>query len=241
MPILLYNSGMKRALWLGLIAVAALSFAQGTALVRKPAKGDKLTYALELNMVLFGESATYTSTLTETVVDVDEKGNYSVEKAQSNYKVEVFGEEGTVNDSDLPKPVFTYSPTGELVSIKSDLKTADVYRMAQMEAIHLPNKEVKKDDVWSFEVPEDKERGTFKAKADYKITGEEKIGEEDVWIVSISYAEAEGPAPITANGTVWLSKKDSSVVKLELTWNNAPIPGSQSPISGSTKMERKAS
>jgi len=230
---------MKRAAWLGLIAFAALSLAQGTALVRKPTQGETLTYALEMNMILFGESATYTSTVTEKVIQIEANGNYAVEKSQSDYKVELFGEEAQVNDSDLAKPVYTYTPTGEVVAIKSELLNADVYRMAQMEAIHLPNKEVKKDDTWSYDVAADKERGTVKAKADYKVTGEEKIGEHEVWTVSVNYAEAEGTAPITASGTVWLSKKDSTVVKLELSWNNAPIPGSQSPVGGSTKLERK--
>ncbi len=213
--------------------------AQGTPLVRKPSANEAIKYSLEMNMILFGEPATYSSTLTETVTEVKTDGSYSVEKSQSDYKVEVFGEEGSVADSDMPKPVYTFSPTGEVISIKSELQTADVYRMAQMEAIHLPNKEVKKDDTWSYEVAEDLKLGVVKAKADYKVTGEEKVGAHDTWVVSINYAELGGTDPVTLSGTVWLSKKDASVVKLETTWNNAPIPGSSSPVGGSTKLERK--
>lgn len=213
--------------------------AQGVPLVRKVAKDEAIIYSLEINMILFAEPATYSSTLTEKIVEVGENGQYSVEKSQSDYKVEIFGEEGNVADSDMPKPVFTYTPTGELVSVKGELQTADVYRMAQMETIHLPNKEVKKDDVWTYEVPADVPHGVVKAKADYKVTGEEKIGEFETWVVSIDYAELEGNAPATLTGNVWLSKKDASVVKLETSWNNAPVPGSQAPVGGSTKIERK--
>lgn len=218
----------------------ALGTAQGVPLVRKPVANQEIKYSLEINMALFGETATYTSTLTEKITAVEANGNYSVEKSQSDYKVELFGEEGSVSDSDLPKPVYTYTLTGELVKLKSDLQTESVYRMAQMEAIHLPNKEVKKDDTWVYEVPEDKERGVVKAKAEYKVTGEETVSNTECWVVSLNYSEQSGTAPATVTGNVWLSKADASVVKLETSWNNAPIPGAQQPVGGSTKLERKS-
>lgn len=231
---------MKHFAWLLLIVGVTLSFAQGVALVRKPVKDAAIVYNLEMNMMLFGETATYTSVLTEKVTGVDEKGNYSVELSQSNYRVEVFGEEGSVQDSDMPKPIYTYTPTGEVVAIKSDLQTPDVYRMAEMEAIHLPNKEVKKDDTWTFEVAGDAEKGTVKAKADYKVLDSETLSGTECWVVQVDYAEQVGTNPATLTGKIWLSKADASVLKLETAFNNAPVPGSGSAVGGSKKLELKA-
>lgn len=229
---------MKRLSWLSLVLVAALAIGQGTPLQRKAKVGDVIKYKLEMNLLLFGDTANYTALLTEKVTEVAENGNYSVERSQSDYKVEMFGEQGTLADEDTVKTVTTYSPTGAFVSIKSDLLNSNVYRMAEMEAIHLPGKEVKKDDTWSFDVPADEKRGVIKAKAEYKVLDEEKVGNHDCWKISINYTELEGAPAATVTGDCWIAKADGSLVKVETAWNNAPIPGSQSPVSGSYKLER---
>lgn len=229
---------MKRLSWLCVLLVTALAVGQGAALQRKAKVGDTLKYKLEMNLLLFGDTATYTSTLTEKILSVETNGNYAVERSQSNYKVEFGGEEGTVADEDTAKTVTTFTPSGEVVSIKSDLLNASVYRLAQMETIHLPGKEVKKDETWTYEVAADEKTGVAKAKADYKVVGEEKIGNHDCWQISINYLETESTPPASVTGNVWLDKADGSIVKLETAWNDAPIPGAPSPVGGSYKLER---
>lgn len=228
---------MKRFGVIGLMLATVMVLAQSGALVRKPKVGDTAKYKLEMNLSIFGDSASYTSTVTYKVTEAtDEK--YSVQMSQTDYKVQLFGDEGAVRDEDLEKPVFTYSPKGDVLGIKSDLMTDAVFRMAEMQAIHLPGKEVKKGDTWSVEIPENLKTGVVKSKADYKYEDDAKIGQRDALVASFTYAEQAGTTPASSIGKVWIDKTDGSALKIETTWTNAPIPGAPSPTSGSYLLER---
>ncbi|MEQ1823272.1 MAG: hypothetical protein ABL949_12225 [Fimbriimonadaceae bacterium] len=229
---------MKRIILLWSLVLVALVAAQGVPLVRKAKVGDSATYDLKMDLVLFGDVAVYTSKMTEKVVEVTPDGTISIEKSQTDYKAQLFGDEATVLDQDMPKPVYSWDSKGVLVGIKSELQKAEVYRMAEFEAVRLPAKAVSVGDTYSVEVAANAKFGTHKAKADYKIEAQEKVGNYDTFVASFTYAEQIPDDPASSTGKVWINKEDGSVVKLEAAWTNVPIPGAPAQTTGNIKLER---
>lgn len=229
---------MKRLGLLLLLGAAALVLAQGVPIARTAKVGDVATYSLTITLNLFGDVAVYTSKVTEKVVEISATGDISVEKSQTDYKATMFGDEATVVDQDMPKPVYTHKPNGTLVGVKSELQVADVYRMAELEAVRLPEKAVAVGETYTIEVAANAKLGTHKAKSTYKIEAEEKVGTYDTIMASFTYAEQIPSDPAGSIGKVWINKADGSVVKLEAEWTNVPIPLAPAQTSGTVKFER---
>lgn len=220
----------------GLILVGtALVMAQESALAWSGKAGDTHTYSLHMEFSLFGDTAVYTSKVTEKVVEVGD-GKYAIETTQSDYKVTVFGEEGSVNDANMPKAQVVYAMNGDVVECRGDLVNDAVYRMANLTAIRRPDKPVKVGDTWTREVKGDQKTGTLAAKATYKVEAVEKVKDVDAIAVSFTYAETEGADPAQSAGKVWFDKS-GAVLKVETTWTSAPIPGAPSPTTGTYSLE----
>lgn len=221
----------------GFVALlSALVLAQEASLSWVPKQGETHTYQLTLEFSLFGDTAIYTSKVHEKAVEVGD-GKYTIETTQTDYKVSVFGEEGTVNDKDMPKAQTVFSNAGDVLEVKGDLVNDAVYRMANLTAIRRPDKPVKVGDTWTREVKADLKTGTLAAKAVYKVEAEEKVGERDTVVASFDYAETEGADPARSVGKVWFAKVGGYVVKVDTSWSSAPIPGAPNPITGMMKLE----
>lgn len=231
---------MKTRSWLaiGLAAVTLFAMAQGTALKRTPKVGDSQTFTMRMEFAIFGDTAVYTSKLVEKVSAVTPEGNYTVEATQSEYKVELFGDEGVVRDEDMPKQSITYTPTGEVVSVQGDFVNESVYRLANLMTVRLPKEPVVKGDKWERTVPKNVDTGVFDAKATYTYEDDEKIEDVDTMRVTFEYAEVAGD-PARSDGKVWLDKRDGTIVKLETNWTSAPIPGAPTPLTGSVILTRQ--
>ncbi|MCC7434394.1 MAG: hypothetical protein IT363_06895 [Methanoregulaceae archaeon] len=230
---------MRTRSWLmvGLVSVAMLALAQGVTLKRTPKVDEVQKFKLRMEFGIFGDTAVYTSVLTQKVTEVKPDGNYAVEATQSDYKVELFGDEGVVRDEDLPKQSITYTPSGDVVAVQGGLVNESVYRLANLMAVRLPKVAVSKGDKWECVVPKNVDTGVFEAKATYTYDDDEKIGEFDTIRAEFEYAEVAGD-PARGQGKVWLNKRDGSVVKLETNWTSAPIPGAPTPLTGAVILER---
>lgn len=231
---------MKPRSWLvlGLVATTLLALAQGTTLKRTPSVGDTQVLSLRMEFAIFGDTAVYTSTLTEKVTEVSPEGNYTVESTQTDYKVELFGDEGVVQDEDMPKQSITYTPLGDVVAVKGDFVNESVYRLANLMAVRLPKDPVAKGDKWESVVPKNVDTGVFDAKATYTYEDDEKVDDVETIRASFEYAEVAGD-PARSDGRVWLDKRNGTVVKLETNWSSAPIPGAPSPLTGSVILSRR--
>ena len=218
------------------ILMSALVFAQDASLAWAPKAGETHTYALHIEFSLFGDTAVYTSKVQEKVTEAS-GDRYTVETSQTDYKVSVFGEEGTVNDKDMPKAQTVFASNGDVLEVRGDLVNDAVYRMANLTAIRRPDKPVKVGDTWTREAKGDLKTGALSSKVNYKVEAEEKVGERDALAVSFDYTETEGTDPARSVGKVWFEKTGGLVLKVETTWSSAPIPGSQNPITGTMKLE----
>lgn len=231
---------MNTRSWLavGLAAAAFMALAQGLTLKRTPKVGDTKHFTLRMEFAIFGDTAVYTSKLTERVTEVTPEGNYTVESTQSDYKVELFGDEGVVRDEDMPKQSITYTPTGEVVSVQGDFVNESVYRLANLMAVRLPKEPIVKGDKWERSIAKNVETGVFDAKASYTYEDDEMVEDVETIRVLFEYAEIAGD-PARSDGKVWLDKRDGSVIKLETNWTSAPIPGAPTPLTGSVILTRR--
>lgn len=220
-----------------LLVGAVIVAAQTVTLKRTPKVDETLKFKLRMEFGIFGDTAVYTSKLTEKITEVKPDGSYTVATTQSEYKVELFGDEGVVRDEDMPKQSITYTPDGDVVTVQGDLVNDSVYRIANLMAVRLPKEPVKKGDKWERTVAKNVDTGVFDAKATYTYTADEKVGDIDTVLAEFEYSEVAGD-PARSQGKVWLDKRDGTVVKLETNWSSAPIPGAPTPLTGSVILER---
>lgn len=220
------------ALWL-----ATLAAAQEVDLSWKPKVGDASTYKLRMEFTLFGDTAVYTAKVHDKVIEVN-ADSYTVETSQTEYKVEIFGEEGEVNDKDIPKAQTVFSLLGDVKEVRGDLTNDAAYRMANLTSIRRPGKPVKVGDSYERTVATDTKLGVPAAKGTYRVEAEERVGTEDAVVIGFEYAETEGGEPARCMGKYWLSKRDGKLLKSEATWSSAPIPGAPSPVNGTVTLER---
>ncbi len=223
---------------IGLTALlVALVCAQEANLAWKPKQGETQTFTLRMEFTLFGDVAVYTAKVHERVVEATPE-KITVETTQTDYKVTLFGEEGTVSDKDLPKAQTIFGPLGDVLEVRGDLVNDATYRMANLSAIRRPDKPVKVGDTWEREIKTDLKTGVLAAKATYKVDAEEKLNTVDAFVVSFEYNETEGSEPAKSVGKIWFAKNDGRLLKSDATWSSAPVPGAPAPLNGTVVLER---
>jgi hypothetical protein len=220
-----------------LVALAAMAIAQGGATLQRVAKvGDTARYRLQADIELAGQEATFTATVTERVVRVEPNGDYAVESVQSEGKVSFAG---TSMDAPAGAPSTTiYKATGEVVQMRGEMVDSNAYRIANLGLFRVPGKAVTVGDAWTHSQPADPKTGAVAVRAEYKIEGEEKVGNHDVFRVKMTVKEIEGGEPAINDSIVWINRKDGSTVKLEAKWTNAPIPGAPGPVNSRITLVR---
>ncbi|HTQ11974.1 MAG TPA: hypothetical protein VMI31_18070 [Fimbriimonadaceae bacterium] len=220
---------------IGLSAVAALSLTalalqDGVVLKRAPKLGDTAKYKLSAQMDFSGQDATVTATITDKVTKVADNGDFTVESSMTDTLVNMGG-------SDLQQPdernSTLYSKANDVLSVSSDPEDPDGVRKANIQTLHFPDKPVKVGDSWTVTVKKN-EKGAVDASGTYTIAGRETINGQDTFRIKGSMKETSGDNPMSADGTYWVNVKDASLVKLEGSVTNYPIPNA--PVFVSMKM-----
>ena len=197
----------------------------------------KLRLSAELE--IGGNKATYTGLVQQKVTKVDTDGSYTEEEQQIQGKASFGGQDIDVPDTGA-HPVI-YNADGRVKEIKGDEQTAGAasYRMTTLGLIIDAGKPLAVGDTWSVDLKADAKTGAEAAKADYKVLGEEKVGDLDTVKLSAKIKETGSSDPASSDGTYWIAKSDGSLVKAEVKWVNAPFPGAPGPISASVTMVRE--
>ncbi len=226
---------------IGLMAVAASTalgvVVDGLTVSRKPKEGESARYKMQADVDFGGMALKAKFVVSEKVTKVEADGTYKVEQAQLEGKIDMNGQE-----QDLPSgnPSTTvYAKDGTVKEITGDQTTADTYRMANLGVVFDPGKPLNVGDTWSYDFKKDAKTGAVAAKGTYKLLAEEKVGSFDTLKIQVNVKESEGTDPAANDGTVWISKTDGSVVKMDQKWTNAPFPGAPAPINATVKMDRE--
>jgi len=206
---------------LGLIA---LVFATPFTLKRQPKTGDTIKYRFAMIFNVNGVDVTYTSLLTDRVTSVDPSGNYTVQTTQTEFKATLGDQDAPMKSTDVQPTYTTYSPSGAILQIRGQ-QPENAYRVANLGAVHLPDKPVNIGDTWSASVQPDASTGTVALAATYNVIGPQEIGPYGAVAVKLSYKEATASNPAMSDGTVWINPADGTVVKMDVDWKNAPVLG----------------
>ena len=226
---------------LGILAVLATATAfaavDGFSVARKPKEGEEIRFRMTGDVDFGGVAITLKGLVSEKVTKVEADGAYKVEQAQIELKANIGGQE-----QDLPSGGATttsFAKDGNVKEITGEQANPDAYRLANLGLMIDPGKTINVGDTWTYEVKPDAKTGAVAAKAEYKLLGEEKVGEWDTLKIKATVKETTGTEPASSDGTTWISKADGSMVKSESKMVNAPFPGAPAPITATLKMERQ--
>ena len=219
---------------------ATIATADGFVIKRNPKLGASAKYSMDVLFDANVGQGTLKATLVEKVVDIDKNGNYSVEQSQID-ATGTFDKE-KIDISPRTPITLVYKPNGQVTSIVGDLTDANSYRMENLGSLLDPGHPIKINDTWIAEIKGDKTLGTQNVRIQYKLIAEEKVGDIDTLKIKGLAKEVDANLnavnPPTTDFTIWISKEDGSMVKLESKWTDAPFPGQSSPIPATIKILR---
>ncbi|HSI71757.1 MAG TPA: hypothetical protein VK934_01155 [Fimbriimonas sp.] len=225
-----------------LVAVSALALAsQGLTIKRTPKEGQVTRYKMTGSIALPDPIGTVNvrGIVEEKITKVEADGTYTTVQTQ----VEAFASRGTDAEQAVDNQSATttkYNAKGEVVSIEVDTDPVAAWRMAGLNLFIEPGKPVNIGDKWSHEIKADEKTGAVAAKADYTVLGEEKVGSVDTIKIKCTVSETAGDQPASSDVTVWIDKKDSTMVQAETKVKQAPFatPAGTFALDGTLKMTR---
>lgn len=218
------------------LVIASLAYAavDGYTIKRTPKTGDAAKYRMSAQIDMNGSPITFTAISEEKVTKVNDDGTYQIEQTQGEVKV---------NDQPMDnlaiKTTTSMKPGGLITKIEGENVGSADYRFANLSAFIEPDKAVAVGDTWTHEFPADTKTGALKAKVEYKVLGEEKLGDQDTLKIKVSFKELEGDDQATSEGTYWVSTTDWSLYKLAAKWTNVPVPGAPMLVSADITMTRE--
>ncbi len=229
---------ISAALMLLTVSALAIAAVDGLSVKRQVKEGQILKLKIKADLEIQGQAATFTALTDQKCTKLEADGTYTIESTQHDGKA-VFGGQ----DIDIPQtpPVSSvYNADGSLKQIKGDdtIASPAAYRMSNLSVLVDPGKTLNVGDSWSVDIKGDTKTGAEAAKAEYKVLGEEKVGDLDTIKVKFSVKETSGAMPASSEGTTWISKVDGTEVKSEAKWTDAPMPGAPMPITATVTISR---
>jgi hypothetical protein len=229
---------LSTAIVLFSLSVLAIAAVDGLSVKRQVKEGEILKMQIKGDFEVAGNQATITAMSQSKVTKIDTDGSYTTEATQSDSKVSIGGQDMALPES--PPIITVYNADGSVKMLLGEPETtsASAYRVANLQAVIDPGKPLNVGDAWSIDIKADAKTGAAAAKADYKILGEEKVGDIDTIKVQATVKETSGTEPASSESTYWLEKGNGSKVKSESKWTNVPLPTAPGPISGTMTMTR---
>jgi len=229
---------MIRKLLLLPILALSIAFAQEakpaptdtTYTLKRSAKaGDKIEYKLTVKASVQGIDGVLKGTAVDEVKKFEDAA-YTIAEHWTDSKIEVDGQE-----SDGPEMDFslTYAPTGELKTIAGGENLDEQYKTwfvlyDSMRSLRLPDKAVKVGDTWEAKITPVTANGNIGVDLKYALDSTETVGGIDSLKIKLVAKQTNGG---TANSemTLWVSKADASIVKIDgtifqLTFPDLPVP-----------------
>jgi hypothetical protein len=223
------------ALMAGLAALA-LTAADTYSLKRVANVGDVLRYRTDVELTVQGRSATISTLQIERVLKSGADG-YEIEERATDQRYRSDGQDVRVPGED--RSVAAYDTRGQLLELRETALEPDSYRRANMVRFIAPKDPVAIGDGWTHEFPSDSKRGVVSAQISYKVDAREMIGSYEAVKLSFEFKELEGSRPITNSGTMWVSIRDGSVVRLTSNFANLPLGDPPVPVNGRVSMRRE--
>jgi hypothetical protein len=224
--------GIKRAVFFGLVAAAALTAfaAQETFNLRvNPAKDQVFKYKNTGVLTVMGMDvkAEYTSTM--KIADITAT-SFTTEAGDVKGSIDMMGQIVEMPDMGLVKT--TYGLNGAVTKIDGEQGTPEAYRSANLMTIFRPETPVSVGQEWTWTPAANTELGTKAMEAKYKVEAIETILEIKTLKITIDAKETAGDLPASAKGSMWVCALTGIPVKMDMEVKNLPFPGAPEPLSG---------
>jgi hypothetical protein len=227
----------------GLSAIAALSLTalamQSAAILKRVAKtGDVAKFRMKADIDYQGSAVSFTGLITEKVTKVAEDGQYTIESATTEGKVNFAGAEMATDAQGSSASTSVFKSNGEIVSIAAEQSDPNLLRLANLLSLRFSSNAVKVGDSWEIAIAKN-EQGAVEAKGVCKLEAQEKVGERDTYRIHGTLKETIEKEPAAVDATYWVDVKDGSLVKLTGTWTNAPFPAPIGAVTAKITMTRE--
>ncbi len=229
---------LRASLPLGLLALSVFALAaQGVVLKRAPKAGDKLKYKMTGNFQVQGADVVLNSTVTDEIKKVE--GDVYVTESSTKGTVSVMG-----NDQDVPERVATTTSKldGTIVEIKgaaAEDAGGNLYRVANLSLLMLPTTPIEMNGTWSTQAKKDDKRAVPGYKVDYRLVGEEKVGDWDAYKITADGKETEGEAPTSWKSTIWIEKTTGTLLRSVSDVTDVEFGPGVPPLSGKIELIRQ--
>lgn len=229
---------LRATLPLGLLAFSVLAFAaQGIDLKWTPKVGDKASYKIAGTFEIPGAGDVKISgTRVEEISKID--GDIVTSTSSSKMSAEVMGNEIPIPDS---KEMTKSKLDGTVTEVRVDDKepTGNGLRLAHISMLVFPGKAIAINDTWTATGEKDEKLDVPGYKIEYKLVGEEKIGDWDTYKITSKGGETEGAAPTKVDGTFWVEKSTGVVVKGVSQLTDAVFDPQYPALSGKMEINRQ--
>lgn len=232
----------------GLLAATALFLLPGVLAAQAPEKvlisvkadtGQTAKYsnAATISITFDGETLKLEST-EESEVKVSKVNlangkiaSVEFDKVITSSKTKLNGEEMPADDEKKGEEgsAFTILANGDLAAYKDKDKETDpdadkiTMRLTQASLMVFSDKAVGVGDTWSHSFPGNKDWGTEKARADFKLVAFEDVGGIKTAKIEFTYAEQDAKRSIKGTGAHWVELATGDVVKSESKLENVPF------------------
>ncbi|HLK16614.1 MAG TPA: hypothetical protein VKT78_17540 [Fimbriimonadaceae bacterium] len=218
---------------IGIAALAVVGSAAAQEALRLTAKlGEVHRYKLAADLTSANFTIKLSGEINRKVLRLDH-GDVTLQETRTNMKMNVNENEMKMDDAVL---VRVLRPDATTLELRGEGAGPEAYRVAVLSTVKLPDFPLAVDKTWTWDVPADPKHGQVKARAEYKVIGQEKIHEVDAWQIACSVTEEGGPAAASSISTVWVSKADASLVRSESKVKNLPLTKDE-PMSGTQTLD----
>lgn len=226
---------MKKLIYVALCASLAISSAVALSeetIKTSPKQGEKTKFRMEMDI----EGTNVVAMLSNTILEVKKDGSFVMRESLDSIAIVVNGQEMDLGITNSVKA--TYSPLGELVDYVVEAGEMEGSQRWQQGMIVLyPEKPVSPGDTWKRTVKADSEKGTVASETIYKFVGNETIAGVECWKIEYTFSEKGVELPVTITATLWLDKKDGSMIQGHYSMKNVEFqPGM--PMNATAKTKR---
>jgi len=217
----------------GLTALTVLGLGAVDSVLKLTGKlGDIRQYKLTFDGTTTDGTVKITGDLSRKVIKVDPDGLVTLQESHTNLSFVFNGNQMAGLPSILDKVL---KPDGTTAELRGEGATPEGYRAAVLSTVMLPDFPLATDKTWSWDVPADPKHGSVKARADYKVLGEERLHDIDTWKIYFTVTEIGDSSVASSTSTVWISKSDASLVKSVSLVKNLPLKSG--PLSGTQTVD----
>lgn len=174
-----------------------------------------------------GEKVETSNEVEELITELLTEGRYVVRSTTLNSSLKVNGQEFNLNEAEKQVSTYVQMPDGrveQMVGMDRE-ESKEELRMLNAMSFFPPKAPITIGESWEINLPKVAAEGPFPIASKGTLEAKEAVDGVRTLRVKIKNIEQEATDKMTLEGSLWLSEKDFSVVKADLTLTNDSANG----------------